>query len=317
MSVLVVLIIIIWTQRYDRPQMELGVTFSKTYAEALEVDWRLLYLAMLDELDIKKLRLIAYWSEIEKEPGLYDFYDLDWQIERAKEYGVDVILAVGRRLPRWPECHEPAWVKTLPESDTRQRQLAYVRAVIEHYKNNTAITMWQIENEPFLSLFGECPDLDEKLLQQEIDLTRSIDQRPIMITDSGELSLWWRAGKQADVLGSTLYRVVWNKYTGYFHHVFPPIWYYGRALFLKKFYDVDRVIVSELQAEPWIPEGWVKIVPFERQIESVDLRQIQANIDFARRSGFDEVYLWGVEWWYWLAQHEHPEFWQAAKNGFR
>ncbi len=70
-------------------------------------DPKIVYKETLDDLNVKNLRLIAYWDEIEPKPGKYDFTNLDWQIEEAQKRNVRAILAVEYRLPRWPECHEP------------------------------------------------------------------------------------------------------------------------------------------------------------------------------------------------------------------
>jgi hypothetical protein len=55
----------------------------------------------------------------------------------------------------------------------------------------------------------------------------------------------------------------------------------------------------------------------EEQFKSMNLKQISENIEFAKKVGFPEVYLWGAEWWYWLkAKHQDPSFWEFAKKLF-
>ena len=48
----------------------------------------------------------------------------------------------------------------------------------------------------------------------------------------------------------------------------------------------------------------------------MDLAKFQENIKFSQELGFNEVYLWGVEWWY--AEHlaGRSEIWAAAKALF-
>jgi len=55
------------------------------------------------------LRLVAYWQKIEPEQGKYSFEDLDWQIKEAEKRDIEVILVIGRKVSRWPECHIPEW----------------------------------------------------------------------------------------------------------------------------------------------------------------------------------------------------------------
>src|SRR3989344_452235 len=67
-----------------------GVTFSRSYALDLQLDWRQTYLAILDDLGVKHLRLSAYWDEIEPDKDQYRFDDLDWQIDQAAQRGVAI-----------------------------------------------------------------------------------------------------------------------------------------------------------------------------------------------------------------------------------
>jgi hypothetical protein len=46
----------------------------------------------------------------------------------------------------------------------------------------------------------------------------------------------------------------------------------------------------------------------------VSLNQLKKNIEFAKKSGLKTHYLWGAEWWYWMKQNGHPEFWDIAKT---
>ena len=56
------------------------------------------------------MRLPVYWDLVEKQPGIYEYADVDWQLDEAKKRDVAVILTVGIKVPRWPECHIPQWV---------------------------------------------------------------------------------------------------------------------------------------------------------------------------------------------------------------
>ncbi|MEK7097470.1 MAG: hypothetical protein AAB906_01320, partial [Patescibacteria group bacterium] len=48
-----------------------------------------------------------------------------------------------------------------------------------------------------------------------------------------------------------------------------------------------------------------------------DLENFRDMMKFARRTGFREFYLWGVEWWYWEKEkNNNPEVWNTARTLF-
>ncbi|MBN1584863.1 beta-galactosidase [Candidatus Uhrbacteria bacterium] len=296
----------------ERP-VTFGATFSKPYAEQLGLDWKTALTDSMDELGIIHWRIPAYWDELEPEPWSYDFSVLDWQLEEISKRQGTVILAIGRKLPRWPECHVPEWAKYLPEEVIRQRLLKAMEATVIRYRDNPTVTVWQVENEPFFP-FGECPKPDADFLKQEISLVKSLDARPVMVTESGELSTWVRAAGLADILGISTYRVVWSRYFGNLYWPVTPNSYRHRAEAIGPL--VRKTIISELQAEPWT-DGPIENIPLDRQTDIMDPKRLMSNVSFARRMGMDEAYLWGVEWWYWLRQHDRPEMWETARELMR
>jgi hypothetical protein len=178
------------------------VTFSTEYAKSLGLDWKQVYTATLDDLVVRHLRIPIYWDEIQPQPGAYDFSDVDWMMSEAAHRGAKVLLVVGRRVPRWPECHTPEWVSKQGIKIEDQDLLKLVAAEVEHFKNAPALDSWQLENEPLLSVFGECPPPNPTLLGEERKVLKSIDTtHPVVITDSGELSIWLPTGLKADISG--------------------------------------------------------------------------------------------------------------------
>ncbi len=302
-----------------KEDMELGVTFSYRYATDLGLDWRSAYTAILDDLGVRKLRIPIYWDLSEPEPGRYDFGAVDWMLDEAERRGAEVILVVGQRSPRWPECHIPGWVEEDGNGVVREARLTdFLAETVKRYRDRRSVTVWQVENEPFVRFFGECPELSRDYFDKEIAFVRALDpSRPILVTDSGEFSMWMAAASRGDVFGTTMYRKVYNPSYGYVTYPIGPNYYRLKAWLVRMVTGRERFIVAELQAEPWAP-GWVADTPIAEQYETMNPERLREYIDYARRSGFSEAYLWGVEWWYWLRETRgESAVWDAAAGLFR
>ena len=294
-----------------------GVNFSQKHAEGLGLDWQQTYSALIDDLGAKNIKLATYWDLIEKEEGNYDFTDLDSQIGEAEQKEVSLLLVIGMKSPRWPECHIPEWAKGLNKEEQQKNILELLEETVLRYSSSPAVTMWQIENEPFFP-FGECPWVDKEFLKEEVELVKSLDKekRPVLISDSGEGSFWIQAAKIGDIAGTTMYRKVWvHQLETYFTYPLPPNFYWRKAQIIKTFF-AKRVICVELQAEPW-GHRLLYDSPLEEQQKSMDLQKFQEVISFAGKVGLDEFYLWGGEWWFWMKEKQgQPEIWQEAKKLF-
>jgi ubiquitin-protein ligase len=301
----------------ENSNAKLGVTFSNRYASDIGLDWKETYLAIMDDFGIKKIRIPVYWDSVEKEEDVYDFSEIDWQLEEAGKRNAEIVLVLGQKVPRWPECYVPEYLKNNDEK-RREELLEFIEIAIEKYKNNKVIKYWQIENEPFLK-FGVCPEFDKNLLDKEIALVKENDSsRKIIITDSGELSIWLRAAKRGDIFGTTMYRTIYNaKYNLFYEYPIGPRFFQFKNLMNKIVVGQENAIVIELQAEPWIA-GWTTSQSLEKQFESMNAQKLQENVQFAKEVGFPEIYLWGAEWWYWLkTKHNHPELWETARAIFK
>ncbi len=311
-----------WLWATNRPtkktnELTYGLTFSPLVLNDMGLDWHAAFIDMLDNLKVKKLRLVAYWNIIEAEKDKYTFNDIDWQIEEAQKREAKIILAVGGRLPRWPECHQPDWAKNQNKTEREQELLDYLEQTIKRYDSNPAIAAWQIENEPFLFGFGECPKLDKKFLDQEIALAKKLTKKPIIITDSGELSLWVPAAKRADIFGTSIYRHTYSRLLDhYITYPFTPNFFKAKTKITELFTKEKPMIVIELQAEPWGKEAYFKLSAEERA-KTMDLTKFKENIEFSRQAGFDTFYLWGIEWWYWEKEtNQNNSYWQYAQELF-
>ena len=308
-----------------------GVTFTKSYAQYLGLDWKQTYLAILDDLGIRAVRIGINWDEIEPTQGQFDFSDYDWMMDEAQKRGVTILPAIGFKLPRWPECRAPQWaVKWLPEDwamwkryldvgvgprrqEFEQAQFAMMKAVIEHFKNRQNIKAWQVENEGFIGWFGDCPPIKNSFVRREVEFVRGLDPRPTVMTESGELSTGLKSAFVADVVGTSLYREVWSPTFGFITYPLPPSFYSRKGALLRLW--APRFIITELQLEAWAPKGILNM-PIEEQMKILSPEEMKSDLEYARRTGVDEIYAWGAEWWWWLKLKGYPELWETAREGF-
>ena len=314
--VLVIVVGIVGERRLpfnDQPQF--AVAFSAAQARYLGFEPEALLNRIISDYSPRHFRLQANWNELEPKPGKYQFDELDAQIAAVKNSGATVTLALGRKLPRWPECHDPAWLKDLRPDEAVASQFKMLAAVVEHYVEEKAIVRWQLENEPLFA-YGACLQPNMHRLRAELGQLLQLDKtRPVIITDSGELSSWWETASLAQEQGVTFYRVTWNPVFGYFAYPWPAYYYRFKAALIYPF--VKKIIVSELQLEPWAPQGLHLLSLIEAQ-NSLSLARWQDNVATFRRTGFDEAFLWGVEWWYYAKDKlGEPGYWQAGAELFQ
>lgn len=319
--VLVLILMFFFVSKAPQPKkITWGVNFSQMQAEALKLDWKKMYLAMLEDLGAKNIKLHTQWDWVEGKKGDFYFNDIDWQIETAKQHNANIIYVVGMKTGRWPECHIPAWAEKISKQEQQDNILDYTKQVVLRYKDSKSITAWQAENEPLFK-FGVCPWYDKDFLIKEVALIKSLDSvRPVIVSDSGEQSLWFDAANIGDIVGTTMYRKVWvhitDKLGFYFDFPVPPISYWIKTQIIKKFFH-KKVINIELQAEPWVSDVYVN-TPLGEQEKSMNITQFKENVEYAKKTGFDTFYFWGGEWWFWLKEkQDKPEIWNTAKELFK
>jgi hypothetical protein len=306
----------IYTNR-NRP-IVLGTTFVPNYARYFGLDPKETMTAMVDDLGFKRLRLVSYWSNLEKKRGVYDFSELDWQFKIAEQRGVTVTLSVGLRQPRWPECHIPKWANSLPKSEWYPELKKFMAATVERYKNSPVLESYQLENEFLLTVFGECPDHDRDRLVEEFDYLRSLDSKhPIIVTRSNNATPSWPVGSpRADQVGAAVYKRVWDKTLSKRYFEYPlPAWYYAFLAGGTKLTTGRESILHELQAEPWLPDGYnLRTASVEEQNFTMDAERLHHRFEYGRATGMKTIDLWGVEWWYYRKTRGDDSLWQAAKQ---
>lgn len=292
-----------------------GVSFSLHRCSELGLDKQAVLKAALIELGFRRYRLMSYWNIHEQTPGVFDFSELDWQMDLIARYGGSVSLAIGKRQPRWPECHIPDWALELPTENWYAALYRYITQVVSRYEGHPALESWQLENEALLKSFGDCKDRDynRTRLQKELDLVKQIDpMHPVIMTLSDSWGLPWRRPRP-DVYAMSLYRTTANK-KGKINMSHRGAWFYKiRAGYINLF-TRRHVFIHELQAEPWTLEG-ITVVGLEEQLKTMNADILADNMDFALQTGLRPIDLWGLEWWYWLRQtHDIDDVWWAAKQ---
>jgi len=320
----------------EMPAARVGTTYSPIQSVYLGLDWKRTYLDVLDTgFDI--IRLGAYWSEIERTEGVYDFDALDWQIEEARLRGIPVVLTVGMKAPRWPEYFLPEWLLKrvrLParrdvskNKEVRTLTLGFIEKVVTRYKNEPIISVWQVENESLNRIGEKSWYIGTDFLTEEVKLVRKLDggKHPILITAATYPNKFLRflaaifscadPIKQyidiADIIGINVYPTIGHKFLcmGMYFKTGKEerIKYFST---LKKYIEENekKVWVTELQAEPWEPGYLVykeKRVPPTAEPEETG--QFFMELDDI---GIKTIFFWGVEYWQFRELKYKDEKWK-------
>jgi hypothetical protein len=290
-----------------------GVSFSIKYCQELGVDWQEVLLAALDDLKIKRYRLMSYWDLVEQKQGKYDFTGLDWQFEQISKYNAKVSLAVGMRQPRYPECHLPSWAKVMPEAKQQQALYKFLTAVIKRYRNHLVLESYQLENEALNHGIGECTDYNRVRLQHEFNLIKKLDNKhPVIMSTSNSWGLPLRS-PLPDIVGFSVYFKRHYKNGRYFASPLPA-WFYRMRAHIIRISLKRPVIIHELQAEPWGPQATVNL-SISEQNKTMNAKRLQKVIQFASATGIEYIDLWGIEWWYWrMVKHHDSTLWKTARQ---
>lgn len=307
--------------KHQNEPLNLGLSFSSTYATRMGLDPKETLEAMLRDLGVKRVRLVSYWNVHEQTPGKYDFTDLDWQFELIQKYDAKASLAVGLRQPRWPECHFPEWTKGMSEAKLTQPLATYMTKVVERYRDNPALQEYQLENEYFLKVFGSCQDYRSRdRLISEYDLIKRLDPNHRIIISRSNNALGYPVNEPIpDVSAVSVYKRVWDKTITktYFDYPFPG-WFYGSLAAIMEIVHGKPTIIHELQAEPWPPSGEIVDNSLEEQNKSMDAKRLELRAKYGISSGIRTIDLWGAEWWYWrLKVAKDPSVWETAKEIYR
>ena len=309
-----------YINKHKNQPLILGASFIPDYAESFGLDPNQTLNAMLSDLKLKQVRLVSYWSDIEKTPGQYDFSQLDSEFALANKYGTKVSLSIGLRQPRWPECHPPSWlnVQSNNESVWEPQLFQFMKAVINHYKNNPALQDYELENEYFLTVFGTCTDFSRQRLVDEFNLVKAMDPSHPVIISRSDNWVGIPVGKPTpDEFAISVYKRVWDATFTHRYFEYPlPAWFYAALAGSEEILSGKDMIIHELQAEPWTPNGLdITQTSVAEQYKSMSPARLKARIAYGEATGMRTIDLWGAEWWYYMMVKQHdPSVWNVVKQ---
>ena len=300
--------------------MQVGVTFIPRYATYLGVNPKQTLDAILADFRPTHVRLVSYWDDIEKTPGVFDFNQLDWQFQKVEQSGAKVTLAIGLRQPRWPECHMPKWQLNQPKDAWYPDLKKVMTATVERYRDHPALESYQLENEFFLSVFGECPDFTRDRLIEEFNIVKTLDPNtPIIVSRSNNAIGFPLYQPTPDEFGVSVYKRVWDRTLTKRYVEYPfPAWFYGFLAGGGKILTGKDMIIHELQAEAWVPDGYsIKSAPVDELYKSMNPERLANRFVYARGTGIKRIDLWGAEWWYAMKVNRgEPGLWNTAAAEF-
>lgn len=308
----------IWQQR-SQP-LVMGVSFIPDYARSLGVDPEQTMDALLG-IGVRQFRLVSYWNGIEYNKGQYDFSQLDWQFKKAEAADARIVLTLGLRQPRWPECHMPDWAKNQPRTQWQPQLERFMQATIERYKDSPALASYQLENEYFLKGFGTCTDFSRDRLIREYQLVKAADPRHPVIIGRSNNALGFPVGQPTpDMFSISVYKRVWDAGVTHRYLEYPfPAWFYGFLAGTQKLVLGRDMALGELQAEAWPPNGQpIPNVSLNEQNKSFNPERFRDRIEYGKATGMRQIDLWGAEYWYYRKQVLHDDsLWRIAAQEFR
>jgi GH35 family endo-1,4-beta-xylanase len=286
-----------------------GATVSPHYADELGVNVEDVLRDAHQQLGIRHFRIPVHWWRYEPFENEFNFSELDNLISYADESGLHITLAIGQKVPRWPECFTPSWAEDYSQPDYELALLNFTQQVIARYADSPSVRRWQVENEAFFP-FGECRELKPDFVELEYKIARSVlMNRAIQTTTSGEQAFWASGALRADIVGASLYRTVASPGLGYLSFPHTPLWYRAQATLVSLV--GAKPIISELQIEPWgvheidkNSEKFTKIA-----VDAFPVERIEEQVYFARATGMRDIYFWGIEWWYLIRQRGDVNGW--------
>ncbi len=171
-----------------------GFSYSFSQAKWFGYDGRKEFVWLLDNYKFSWVRLTFFWDEMADDSGNLKIDDLTFAIGEAKKRNVDVIIALGAKVPYYPEYHLPSseWAKVKfgerigLNSRLAPDLLAVDKKLVDALWVYDNISYWQVENEPFLANVNNMKIMPD-LLAAEVAAVRAADplKRPIILNSDG------------------------------------------------------------------------------------------------------------------------------------
>ncbi len=290
--------------------------------------------ALLGGLGAKHVRLSVQWAEVEPEDGVFDFSLVDALLAEAELHDAKVLLTVGMKGQRHPEYFIPGWALersrpsagATPSDDTflHDRALRMIQAVVAHAAGSRAIDAWGAENEPFvISQRSSHWRLTPEWVAEVRDTIRANDPlgRPVVAAHAQHFvrdRQWQDALEVGDVLGTSIYP--FRNYSLLGIDLVVPILEIGPIApnYAHQRREAEAkgkdFWITEMQAEPWI-DGDARLVGPENSSANLTEGKFRRNIQYARKTGAQRVYLWGAEWWLFQRdRHGDSSWWDLARE---
>ncbi|MBT3249897.1 MAG: hypothetical protein HN846_03935 [Candidatus Pacebacteria bacterium] len=292
--------------------MKFGTTFSHRQLQHLSCPVS----KALDkaiELNFDYLRICAYWDEIEKIEGEYDWSQLEKILNTCQKNQQGVVLTLGVKAPRYPEFYWPDWIekKDPNHKQTQEKILNFTKKTIKKFKHLSCIKYYQIENE---ALDPSGPDnlvIPLSFLTKEISEVKKLDKvngkaregalghnrRVITSLWANELSrrnLLPQLTKSSDIVGLDLY------YQQFVGKILGKSFYMGpldsqqkiKKLLTK---NTQEFWIMELQAEPWEAN---KHDYLAKNPKSISPEKIKSSYQQVSRLPVSTILFWGFEYWF-------------------
>lgn len=313
----------------------IGANFSCKRAEYFGQDCDAALASILDDLGVRRLRLSVYWSDVEREPFVYDWSSIDRQLNELQARGAMALVSIGAKAQRYPEYWLPTWLRleakipidAMPEDDPliQQHLFPFLEAATAHLATHPEVEALQVENEPFVHFEGHAFGwrFRKPFVQREIETVRAADggRHPLVISHASWLQTdqtWRWILDRVDVVGQSVYtkrqRGPWPWLYIFPYRIGPltpdlP----GQARTASR--QGRQLWITELQAEPYEGPGVdVRRAP-PAEARSFSVRWLDDNLTLARRSGATRVYLWGIEWWLFRKEQRGDDaYWQRGRQ---